>query len=65
MQLNYEEVDEEWKSVMSYCLFLHRVFCFAANRGSGAAGSSQTGDALGKALASVRKYLLWNTRLPF
>uniref|UniRef100_A0A8C0FC23 Transcription factor 4 n=1 Tax=Bubo bubo TaxID=30461 RepID=A0A8C0FC23_BUBBB len=36
-----------------------------ANRGSGAAGSSQTGDALGKALASVRKYLLWNTRLPF
>lgn len=27
-----------------------------ANRGSGAAGSSQTGDALGKALASVRKY---------
>ncbi|KAH0627839.1 hypothetical protein JD844_008330, partial [Phrynosoma platyrhinos] len=31
-----------------------------ANRGSGAAGSSQTGDALGKALASVRKYLLWD-----
>uniref|UniRef100_A0A8C0IF66 Transcription factor 4 n=1 Tax=Bubo bubo TaxID=30461 RepID=A0A8C0IF66_BUBBB len=36
-----------------------------ANRGSGAAGSSQTGDALGKALASVRKYLLWNTHVSF
>uniref|UniRef100_A0ACB8EPM4 Transcription factor 4 n=1 Tax=Sphaerodactylus townsendi TaxID=933632 RepID=A0ACB8EPM4_9SAUR len=29
------------------------MFCFSANRGSGAAGSSQTGDALGKALASI------------
>jgi len=42
-------------SVLMSMAYLCVVFVAAANRGN-ATGSSQTGDALGKALASVRSF---------